>query len=288
LQLAQSARVRVFSRPTLVGDSLWVPYGTDAQQLRAACERAASATPLAAVFCHADIVGGMMNEGVAATQGLPPDAFPPLPTRVYSGHYHKPHVVAEPTARGRHIQYAGSPYQTSMAEAGQRKALLVLDRTKGWAVDDEIELDLGPRHHVCDEPSAEDLTALAGGLRQGDRVLVLSDAPEASTVTEFSREQRKRGVSVEVREPMREGSAAAAASSAAGPALDLLQPKALFTAYAEAKNLSSAARQAATELVDAAQAQEGFAQACPLHIELSHVSLEGFGSFAERVQYPLA
>ena len=127
--------VRVFSEPTLLGDSLWVPYGVSADALRAACEDGAAqqpaGQPLSAIFCHADIVGGLMNEGVASRHGLPPDAFPPLPTRVYSGHYHKPHVVAEPTARGRHIQYAGSPYQTSMAEAGQRKALLVLARSKG-------------------------------------------------------------------------------------------------------------------------------------------------------------
>ena len=38
--------------------------------------RAQAHAPLAAVFCHADIVGGLMNEGVAATactRGLPPD-----------------------------------------------------------------------------------------------------------------------------------------------------------------------------------------------------------------------
>ena len=33
-------RVRVFSRPTLLGDALWVPYGTSAVQLRAACDEA--------------------------------------------------------------------------------------------------------------------------------------------------------------------------------------------------------------------------------------------------------
>ena len=152
LALARPSSVRVFSRPTQLGDSLWVPYGTTALELRAACAEAAAARPLAAVFCHADIVGGLMNEGVASTQGLPPDAFPPLPTLVYSGHYHKPHVVAEQVARGRYIRYPGTPYQTSMAEAGQRKALLVLDSESGWAVTEELPVDLGPRHHICSEP----------------------------------------------------------------------------------------------------------------------------------------
>ena len=87
------AGARVFSAPTLLGDSLWVPYGVTQLELRAACAAAAAAqpdgAPLAAVFCHADVVGGLMNEGMASRHGLPPDAFPPLPTRVYSGHYHK-------------------------------------------------------------------------------------------------------------------------------------------------------------------------------------------------------
>ena len=92
LRLSGQSNVRVFSRPTLLGDSLWVPYGTSAEALRNACksaQEAAGGQPLSAVFCHADVVGGLMNEGVANSQGLPPTAFPPLPTRIYSGHYHK-------------------------------------------------------------------------------------------------------------------------------------------------------------------------------------------------------
>ena len=76
--------VRVFSRPTLLDNALWVPYGTSAAQLRAACDAATALrrdeskepesdnAALDAVFCHADIVGGLMNEGVAATVGLLP------------------------------------------------------------------------------------------------------------------------------------------------------------------------------------------------------------------------
>ena len=46
-----------------------------------------------------------MNESFQAKEGLPPDLFPAaVPT--YTGHYHKPHVVAN-----TNIQYVGSPYQ---------------------------------------------------------------------------------------------------------------------------------------------------------------------------------
>jgi len=64
-----------------------------------------------------------MNDGAAAMRGVPPDAFPLPPVLVYSGHYHKPHLIPERTARGRSIRYVGSPYQTSMAEEGQQKVL---------------------------------------------------------------------------------------------------------------------------------------------------------------------
>ena len=123
LRLSGQSNVRVFSRPTLLGDSLWVPYGTSAEALRNACksaEEAAGGQPLSAVFCHADVVGGLMNEGVANSQGLPPTAFPPLPTRIYSGHYHKPHVVPEPAARYACVPPKSSSHAASLGSASQR------------------------------------------------------------------------------------------------------------------------------------------------------------------------
>ena len=110
--------LQVFSRPTLLADSLWIPYGVSAAGVRAACEEATQlreGAPLSAVFCHADVIGGLMNENVRCEGGVPPDAFPPPPTLVYSGHYHKPHVLESRVARGRTIRYVGSPYQERVA-----------------------------------------------------------------------------------------------------------------------------------------------------------------------------
>lgn len=55
----------------------------------------------------------------------------------------------------------------SRSEAGQAKALLVLDASQGWRVCEELPLDLGPRHFEAE--SEEELQALAGALRRGDR-----------------------------------------------------------------------------------------------------------------------
>ena len=55
---------------------------------------------------------------------------------------------------------AGSPYQTSMSEAGQDKSLLVLDSHHQWAVAETVPLDLGPRHHLAKYPDTPPLDAI--------------------------------------------------------------------------------------------------------------------------------
>ena len=51
----------------------------------------------------------------------------------------------------------------SMSEAGQRKALLVLDAD--WREVERLPLDVGPRFHALSSAAP----ALPPGLRQGDR-----------------------------------------------------------------------------------------------------------------------
>ena len=304
--------VRVFSRPTLLDNALWVPYGTSAAQLRAACDAATALrrdeskepesdnAALDAVFCHADIVGGLMNEGVAATVGLPPDAFPLPPTQVYSGHYHKPHLVPEPAAKGRSIRYVGSPYQLSMAEAGQEKALLVLDRTDGWSVAEEIPLDLGPRHHLIKEPSQVELEQLSTSLRSGDRVLILSNDVDEEQLATFASEQRQNAISVELRAPteMIDGMSDVAASmvkeegdglTAGQSQIDLMRPRTLFEMYAGGKNLTEPMIQMGKDIIESSIGSdyESLIEQSQVRLSLEKVIVEGFGSFAKRAEYPL-
>lgn len=50
-------------------------------------------------------VGAIVHGNTKAEEGLDPDALPTgIP--IYSGHYHKPHIV-----EGTKIEYVGSPYQ---------------------------------------------------------------------------------------------------------------------------------------------------------------------------------
>lgn len=93
------------------------------------------------IFCHADIAGASMNGNTLSLRGLSPQIFPKsLPT--FSGHFHKPHSL-----RGGTITYVGSPYQTTLSEAGQSKRLLLLQggQRVEWSEEDNIGLDIGKR-----------------------------------------------------------------------------------------------------------------------------------------------
>lgn len=54
-----------------------------------------------------------MNDLIMLQGGVPPLCFPPNKP-IYSGHFHKPHMV---TRKDVSIDYIGSPYETSLAEA---------------------------------------------------------------------------------------------------------------------------------------------------------------------------
>ena len=60
-----------------------------------------------------------MNDGMRSREGLSLGLFPSNKA-VYSGHFHKPHTMAMSKSS---LRYLGSPYQTSLSEAGQEKYL---------------------------------------------------------------------------------------------------------------------------------------------------------------------
>jgi hypothetical protein len=99
-----------------------------------------------AVFIHADVTGAYMNDMILSTHGVAPVYFPPN-VPIYSGHFHKPHVVLkEQAAPGVKIRYVGSPYETTLSESGQEKSLVVLDASQNWESVEEIPLNIGKKH----------------------------------------------------------------------------------------------------------------------------------------------
>jgi DNA repair exonuclease SbcCD nuclease subunit len=209
--------VLILSYPTIFLDALFVPHVRDPATLEAILTAAASsaAGPLASsshngvvpttVFCHADVTGSSMNDRTVSRGGISPHAFQRYET-VYTGHFHKPHIV--PNTTPNIIIYPGSPYQVSLSEAEQVKFLLVLDRhggagNKKWTVVESISMNgVGRRHYK--PSSVADLERVIGMLAAGDRVVYQpatkdQSKEERDAVEMHAREIRRLGAVMEIR-----------------------------------------------------------------------------------------
>lgn len=74
------------------------------------------------VVCHAPIKGAFMNDHHKDTDGIDVGLFKQF-KRVFSGHYHKRHMIGN-------VQYIGSPLQQDYSEMGQNKGVLIYDTEK--------------------------------------------------------------------------------------------------------------------------------------------------------------
>jgi Calcineurin-like phosphoesterase len=140
----------IFSHPTVFNNALWIPHIRSPAVLESVLQSDAAAKAVA-VFCHADVTGASMNDNIVSQGGVPPRIFPPNKP-IYAGHFHKPHTVSTVTngkdgeKEVRCIEYLGSPYEVSLSEAQQPKALAVLDSSQGWMCIERIPLDVGRKH----------------------------------------------------------------------------------------------------------------------------------------------
>ena len=203
--------VLIFSHSTKFREALFVPHIRDIGTMQSILQSKISASS-SAVFVHADVTGAHMNDLITSSHGVAPAYFPPS-VPIYSGHFHKPHVVERPEAApGVSIRYVGSPYETTLAEAGQTKALLVLDANQGWECVEEIPLALGRKHwraksidellelQIMNERNMND--SLVGPfplVNSGDRVVVSvhqEDLEELRRQAKDAADDRSPGVSM--------------------------------------------------------------------------------------------
>jgi hypothetical protein len=108
-------QILLISEPVVCMGALWVPYRRDPKMMKAILDAGnylnsnndtetiknaeigsvltKEVEKISIIFCHADIQGASMNDGMRCREGLDISAFPPnLP--IYSGHFHKPHTVS--------------------------------------------------------------------------------------------------------------------------------------------------------------------------------------------------
>ncbi|CAM9298178.1 unnamed protein product [Scytosiphon promiscuus] len=311
----------VLSEPTLFLDALWIPHRRNNADMEAllGSEEARGAR---AIFCHVDIKGAAMNDGVSSNSGIPRSAFPEgVPT--FSGHFHKPHTVGR---RDGFIRYVGSPYQTSLSESGQSKALIVLD-AETWQERKEIPLDIGRRFFRV-KGEDQRLPEL-GEASPGDRVVWTVKDAGSDEVRRRAEALQQEMVEVEIREAPRpfatfspfsagesNGSgesgprAAGAAGAAAGngeavggdastfPDSASLSPEALFRAYLKrereggGRNVSQEVEELGFSLIkdlgqQAPSSKEGGRKDRHTSLTLHSIQLKNFGPFRDEVTYPL-
>jgi hypothetical protein len=83
----------LINEPAMCMNALWLPYRRDHKLMHQILHSARNRDDISMVFCHADVRGAYMNDGIRSREGLDVDAFPKgMP--IFSGHFHKPHTVS--------------------------------------------------------------------------------------------------------------------------------------------------------------------------------------------------
>lgn len=154
-----SRHIRVLDEPTVIDRQLWVPWRRSPEKIAAILREH---DDVDVIFGHFDIIGFKMSQTRLSTEGVQSSDFP-ADIPVYSGHYHTPQVHGN-------IRYLGSPYQLTLSEAEDRKALVVLEPT--GQVAEQIPIDIGAHQYKW---TANELLTRAHELKPNDRVCVESD-----------------------------------------------------------------------------------------------------------------
>lgn len=264
----QYAGPLIISQPTKFMNALFIPHIREKSMMKSilSSDEAASSS---ALFVHADVKGASMNDLILSQHGLSASEFP-ADKHVYSGHFHKPHIVQAGNKKKKKkekssdcisIRYVGSPYQTSFSESGQAKSLLLVDSSRNWECIEEIPIDVGPRYHrLSSVHQFLDSSSSANNFRQGDKVAVTvnqneleemrtlasreDDTTEGQQKSQFDvklEELRDAGIVVEVRDSHQsqedggeiEASTSTTTTTSDGNEIELedLSPKATLAAY---------------------------------------------------------
>eukprot|EP00980_Cylindrotheca_fusiformis_P009811 scaffold2157_cov111-Cylindrotheca_fusiformis.AAC.5 len=293
----------VLSYPTKFRNALFVPHIRDIATMESVLQSSA-AHASSSLFVHAEVTGALMNDLLVSTGGIPPASFPPE-KRIYSGHFHKPHTVKSSHAN---IEYLGSPYEISLAEAEQVKALAVLDSE--WKCSEYIPLNIGRRHFKVSSwknflklqlvPDGEQNRFTNQAVSKEDRVVISVPKEEGTAVAVPVQEHinllREAGVTVEIREVKAEPQDRSKINSVITLAEEMTT-ESTWRSYLEeetnrealsdksAKILAEKGLEVLDEIDSTGDTPMNANEANDM--QLSTVSVEGFGPFQSRVAYPL-
>lgn len=255
-----SKHIHVLDKPCVLGNVLWVPWKRDNEQLRAIFKKFSG--EYECIFGHFDVIGAHVNNNTASDRGLKKEDFP---CDVISGHYHKPQRMGK-------VIYIGSPYQTSMSEAGQNKRFVFY---KGPGDFSGIPIRYGPkRFKVTENP---DTWPALHHMRENDILYMDSFNPENLTpeAEEFVEHLRIKGVVCVLQRYLRETAAANSLLSAEKE----LSAEEMFKLYAMHFNLTGEPGYDKTlEMINKMDTGT-IANRVPFMLNFQEIIFEGFGPF---------
>lgn len=176
------------------------------------------------VVAHLMVAGGLLGGGERSAHTVfdywvPATAFPATAHYVALGHLHRPQQIAAAAP----VRYAGSPLQLDFGEAGEDKAVLVVDAGAGQpAAVRSVPLTAGRRLRTV-RGSLDDLEELAGTTGDDHVRVVVTGGARAGLADEVRR-RFPDAVDVVVEAAPDEG-------SRDGPARLGRSPRALFAEY---------------------------------------------------------
>ncbi|KAL7493637.1 hypothetical protein ACHAWT_004645 [Skeletonema menzelii] len=311
----------ILSHPTKFLDAFFIPHIRDKAVMKSILSSQAVAQS-SALFVHADVKGASMNDLIKSRKGLSTSFFP-TEKQIYSGHFHKPHVVGTSNNERSKIRYVGSPYQISSSEEGQSKSLLLVDSQKCWECIEEIPLDIGPRFHRVSSVneffgmSEDESNDVNKKLRIGDKVIVavpqsdidaLDNEGDGNPFNERVKRCRKNGISVEIRDSPSISTEASQLTNENDKNIEVdleeLSASATLAAYLENEVADGTIDEGtAKELVEKGEAilrelnEIASNSSTPMNdasntmkmtdLDFESVSIRGFGLFREESTYPL-
>ena len=179
-----SKHITIYNEPVVINRQLWVPWRRNVSDIK---EILAQHRDVDVIFGHFDIVGFKMSASRISTEGVGVSSFPST-VPVYSGHYHTPQTHGN-------IRYLGSPYQLTLAEAEDKKALILLDEQ--FAVKETIPIDIGKHQYKW---TANELLERNSELKEGDVVSVM----HSTGIDQIVQNLKDKGVNVSVKRELKE------------------------------------------------------------------------------------
>jgi len=179
-----SKHITIYDEPVVINRQLWVPWRRNISDIK---EILAQHRDVDVIFGHFDIVGFKMSASRISTEGVGVSSFPST-VPVYSGHYHTPQMHGN-------IRYLGSPYQLTLAEAEDKKALILLDEQ--FAVKETIPIDIGKHQYKW---TANELLERNSELKEGDVVSVT----HSTGIDQIVQNLKDKGVNVSVKRELKE------------------------------------------------------------------------------------